>query len=301
MELHPKGAIPTPIPIEVNMYHCKLGTGSAGLIAFLIQLTCFLTVTVAQPVSGPVRTQGVLLPDTEWETTWFQIDSGLPGPTVLITGGMHGNEPAGFRAAEQIRHWPVERGRMIVVPRLNRLGIAANTRWIPAYRNDKTQRDGNRNFPRENARNLPRTELCIGIWEFVENLHPDWLIDLHEGFDYHVANDKSVGSSLICFDRDETRSIVADMHQAVNATIQDPQRQFVLLNGSGPVTGSLARAAAERWNCHSIILETTTKDQPLSTRVRQHRLLVSKLKTQKKKRISASMTDREPVVMVPPR
>ena len=65
------------------------------------------------------------------------IETGVPGPTVLIVGGIHGNEPAGFRAADQVRHWPINRGKLIVIPKLNRLGVEANIRWSPDHRNDR--------------------------------------------------------------------------------------------------------------------------------------------------------------------
>ena len=50
---------------------------------------------------------GVLAEGTRWETPWYTIDSGVEGPTVFLTGGLHGNEPAGWRAAEQVRRWPI--------------------------------------------------------------------------------------------------------------------------------------------------------------------------------------------------
>ena len=37
-----------------------------------------------------------------WETPIYVNDSGRSGPTVIVTGGVHGNEPAGASAAEQI-------------------------------------------------------------------------------------------------------------------------------------------------------------------------------------------------------
>ena len=54
-----------------------------------------------------------------WETPIYVNDSGSSGPTVIVTGGVHGNEPAGASAAEQIRHWPIRSGKLIVIPRLN--------------------------------------------------------------------------------------------------------------------------------------------------------------------------------------
>ena len=77
---------------------------------------------------------GLLAKGTKWETPIFQRDSGATGPTVFITGGVHGNEPAGARAAEQIRHWPIKKGRIIIIPRVNNPGLLAKTRFLPGER-----------------------------------------------------------------------------------------------------------------------------------------------------------------------
>ena len=208
---------------------------------------------------------------TTWENPWWVIDSGKPGPTVLVVGGIHGNEPAGFRAAEQIRHWPIVRGKLLVLPQINRLGLAANLRWAPEYRNDREERDLNRNFPREKA-TQPITPLCQAVWDFISKRRPDWVFDLHEGFDFHRINPKSVGSSIITFP--EEAIFAGAMLDAVNAGVE-PRRQFSLLAKSGPVNGSLARACSRLLGAKSFILETTFKDQPVSLRTRQHRRMVS--------------------------
>ena len=146
---------------------------------------------------------GILGEGEAWQTEWHAYESGIPGPIVMVLGGVHGNEPAGARAALQIRHWTVEKGKLIVIPRANRIGLQANTRWIPEFRNDRKLRDLNRNFPRQNAPTT-QTELAAALWEFTEKQKPDWFFDLHEGFDFHRLNPKSVGSSVITFP-DETQ------------------------------------------------------------------------------------------------
>ncbi|MCP4782763.1 MAG: hypothetical protein GY903_26415 [Fuerstiella sp.] len=214
---------------------------------------------------------GLLGTGTTWETPWRVIDSGVPGPTVLVVGGVHGNEPAGYRAAVQIGHWPIVRGRLVVLPRVNRLGLSANIRWAPDFRNDRERRDLNRDFP-TNDRLQPQTPLCEAVWQFVLQHEPEWSFDLHEGFDFHRLNSKSVGSSIIAFP--EQVEFARALQQAVNADVA-PDRHFDLLAKSGPVNGSLARACGEQLGAKSFILETTFKDQPVSKRTRQHRSMMS--------------------------
>ena len=236
----------------------------------------FIYVALALSLSGALKAEnkfayGKLGSGTAWETPWWTVESGKPGPTVLIVGGMHGNEPAGFRAAEQIRHWPITCGKLLVLPQVNRLGLAANIRWAPEYRNDREKRDLNRNFPGE--RGAPAiTPLCRAIWAFVSKHKPEWVFDLHEGFDFHRINPKSVGSSIITFPAEASFAQV--MVDAVNDGIK-PEQHFSLLAKSGPVKGSLARACNRFLGAKSFILETTSRSQPLSLRVRQHRIMVS--------------------------
>ena len=109
---------------------------------------------------------------TGQETPWHRVESGEPGPVVMIVGGMHGNEPAGARAAEQIRHWTVKRGELIVIPRANVAGLRARIRFVP--NRSPATRDLNRNFPKTDDENETVGELAAGIWRLVGECKPDW-------------------------------------------------------------------------------------------------------------------------------
>ena len=226
-----------------------------------------------QALAAETISSGVLAKGTQWETTFYRRDSGVDGPVVLVTGGIHGNESAGARAAEQVRHWPIKKGRLIVVPRANIPGLKAGTRHLPGE--SKLLHDLNRNFPMTGGELVARGVLAAALWEFVESSGPDWLIDLHEGTDFHQINSESVGSSIIDVKGEAAESVVPRMLQVVNAEIPDPKKKLVRLRY--PVNGSLARAAHERLQAVSMILETTSKDQPVSTRTRQHRLMMHTL------------------------
>lgn len=226
---------------------------------------------------GAVST-GVIAEGTRWEMAWRVYDSGQPGPTVLVVGGVHGNEPAGASAAGQIQHWPVKRGRLIVVPRANGPGLAAGTRFLPGV--SLKTRDLNRDFQKTDSlegKDGPIGEPAIALWKFVSGHKPDWLIDLHEGTDFHQINGKSVGSSIIDVHSKATDAAVPLMLKAVNAAVSEPKKKFVRLRY--PVDGSLARAAHERLGAHAMICETTSKNQPRSQRARQHRLMMHALLT----------------------
>jgi hypothetical protein len=190
----------------------------------------------------------------------------------MIVGGVHGNEPAGAEAAQNLKTWPLTKGKLILVPRANVPGLLANKRLIPDL--DTNLNNLNRNYPRADQTESPRGELATSIWNLALKYHPDWLLDLHEGFDFHQVNDKSVGSSVICFPNTNGIAAADLMLAAVNHQITDDKLKFV--RRDLPIDGSLARAGGEHLHIPSMTLETTSK-QPMSKRVRQHEIMVHRL------------------------
>jgi predicted deacylase/glutamine amidotransferase-like uncharacterized protein len=223
-------------------------------------------------IHEPQTVTNLLLPGSRFATEYYVNDTGMPGPTVLIVGGVHGNEPAGANAAEAVRRWPITRGRLVVIPRANVPGLAANKRLIPNL--DTNLSNLNRNYPRAGKEESPRGELAEAIWTVVLKFQPDWLLDLHEGFDFHQVNEKSVGSSLINFPNPKGLAAADLMLAAVNSHITDEKLKFVRRNL--PIDGSLARASGEHLHIPSMILETTSK-QPMEKRVYQHEIMVHQL------------------------
>ncbi|MDF1852465.1 MAG: BPL-N domain-containing protein [Verrucomicrobiales bacterium] len=228
------------------------------------------------------RTQGKIAEGTKWETDFYRIDSNVEGETVLIVGGMHGNEPAGSYAAEQIRHWPVVKGSLVVIPRANVLALQANKRLTPGEPKEKGNL--NRNFPHPGTENraTPRGLLAMALWKFAGKLQPDWVIDLHEGFEFHRSHrpgkgkKKSVGSSVIYEGSEHMDPLVEKVIAAANATVSDEDKRFSQLR-SGPVETGLAQACIQVMGAEGLILETTYRDQSPSLRTRQHRAMVNEL------------------------
>lgn len=236
-------------------------------------LSAFLCVLCSSLPLLAEKAPNTLAPGTKWETPFFVINGENPGPTVVITGGIHGDEPAGAQAAEQIRHWPLRSGRLIVIPRVNAPGLEEGTRRMPAV--EKPHNDLNRNFPKTKAGAEPHGELAMALWKLVEAEKPDWVIDLHEGYHFHQIHSKSVGSSIIDVKGEAADAVVPAMLQSVNESIEEKKKRFTRLRY--PVDDSLARAAHERLGATAMILETTTREQRLSRRTRQHRLMVHTL------------------------
>lgn len=243
-----------------------------------IKLTSLLALLVALELQSPNSlaltsiTTNQLAADTRFATPCYVHDSENPGPTVMIVGGAHGDEPAGAAAAETIRHWPITRGKLVVVPRSNVPALEAGKRYTPGHSTNLNNL--NRNYPRAGTTEPPREGIATDIWQLALAHKPDWLLDLHEGFDFHQINSNSVGSSVIASPI-ERGLIAADMMlAAVNETITEPKLKFV--RRDMPIDGSLARAGGEHLKIPSMTLETTSK-QPMAKRVRQHEIMVHAL------------------------
>ncbi len=241
-------------------------------------------LSAQQQTEGSRFSSGKIAAGTDWETDYYVVDSDHEGPTVLIIGGMHGNEPAGARAAEQIRHWPIVRGKMVVVPRANVMALQAKTRLTPGQ--PETSKNLNRNFPSleepNRMRVQPQGELAKALWQFAVKVKPDWLIDLHEGYEFRVSHqppegkEKSVGSSVIYQGSGKMDALAKRMIAAADETVSDPDRKFSLIR-SGPVSSGIAGACIRVMGAEGLILETTYNFQPLSIRTRQHRAMVNVL------------------------
>jgi glutamine amidotransferase-like uncharacterized protein len=235
--------------------------------------------TGSDAASKPRRSSGSIAVGTEWETRFYKVETDKPGPTVMIVGGIHGNEPAGAYAAEQIRHWTICRGTLVVLPCANRPGRAANIRYLP--KRPMEERDLNRNFPSPNTKST-RGVLAGEIWKLTRDVEPDWVLDLHEGYEFNVSHKpppgkkKSVGTSLIFQRNSSIQPLIDRLLDTVNLTITDKDRRFVPLGG-GPIIGSWVRGCLHHLKIPGMILETTFKDQPLSLRTQQHRLLVNEV------------------------
>ncbi len=248
------------------------------LVAALILPTALAAVDADEDEPAPVTLSGtnsvvvkVLLPHTRYATRYYIIESGLKGPTVMIVGGVHGDEPAGALAAEAVRHWVIRRGRLVVIPAANVPALAADRRLTPELGEESNNL--NRNFPlsAEADAAAARGVQAQAIWQVARASRPDWLVDLHEGVDFHRLNKSSTGGSIIAGSLAPAPDVADQMIAAVNGAITNHGMDFVRLNP--PVDGSLARAAGVHLHIPSLIIETTRKD-PLALRVQQQEVIV---------------------------
>ncbi|MGB9954780.1 thioredoxin (plasmid) [Haloferax prahovense] len=134
--------------------------------------------------AGSVRTHS-LLPGTNYETPVYVIDSGKPGPTAFVVGGIHGEEPQGYHAADHIRHLRPTGGKIVVVPHANAPAISIGARYTE-------DGDLNRQFP---TGAQPTSRLARALWDELVSHDPDVVVDLHSSSGIY-KHDGKVGQAV---------------------------------------------------------------------------------------------------------
>ncbi|TNE88283.1 MAG: hypothetical protein EP330_15280 [Deltaproteobacteria bacterium] len=106
----------------------------------------------------------------------IDIDSGVPGPSAVVTANVHGDESSGVVAVHALDRWlqdSLVRGRVRLYPSLNPRALALNTRRVP-----HDGADLNRCFPGRTG-GTASERLAAAVWASIGEVTPDVLIDLH--------------------------------------------------------------------------------------------------------------------------
>ncbi|MBC8366483.1 succinylglutamate desuccinylase/aspartoacylase family protein [bacterium] len=146
-----------------------------------------------------------------------------PGPTVFVSGAVHGDEINGTGA---IRHIILEdpfeltAGSLILVPVVNILGFERHTRYLP------DRRDLNRSFPGSSKGSLASRMASVVFEEIVGRA--DFGIDLHTG----------------AVRRTNFPNVRADLKDPVLAEFARAFGASLIVSGRGPA-GSLRRTASD--------------------------------------------------------
>lgn len=127
-----------------------------------------------------------ILSGTPHETPVYVVEGDEDGPTALVTGGIHGDERSGYLTAERVADWSFEAGRVVVVPRANRVAIRRGTR-------EGAGGDLNRQFP---PGEQPRTDVARALWGVVGEYDPDVLVDLHRSKGIRGFHREFVGQTV---------------------------------------------------------------------------------------------------------
>lgn len=125
-----------------------------------------------------------------------KMESGKPGPTLLVIGGIQGDEPGGFTAASiLVTNYNIKSGNVWVVPNLNFESIIKRSRGVHG--------DMNRKFSLISKKD-PEFEEIQKIKKIILDDAVDIVINLHDGSGFYkknyinkMRNSKRWGQSII--------------------------------------------------------------------------------------------------------
>ncbi|ELY99707.1 succinylglutamate desuccinylase/aspartoacylase [Natrialba chahannaoensis JCM 10990] len=214
-----------------------------------------------------------IMDGTEKETTVYVTDAETDGPTVFVIGGVHGNETAGYIAAEEIAKWTIDAGTLVTLPRADVVAIDRGTRV------DDNGVDLNRQFPEGSE---PQTELAQAIWDLVVDLDPAVVVDLHESRGIYAGDPvDGVGQAIFHAAREPERTTADSAVEYVNDNYIDiSERAFQTGYFSGPSsepTGLLVHKAARELESEAYLVETLSTENELEKRVTWHSAVVERL------------------------
>ena len=156
--------------------------------------------------ASPTRKSYQIAEGTEYETTVHVYDSDVDGITTLVVGGMHGDEPSGYQAADHVSNWRVQTGRLVVVPRAN----------VPAIENGDRHAgfDLNRQFPPKEGDCT--TGIARSIWKEFERHDPDLVFDLHSSKGVYHGDPSGVGQAMFPTWTDPAREVAGSVTGKIN-------------------------------------------------------------------------------------
>jgi len=167
------------------------------LLVYII--AAFLVFNCPASQTDPLRHQSlhdVYLANTEHELHIYRILGKEPGKTLMLIGGIQGDEPGGYLTADLYADISLKKGNLIVVPRANFYSILLNQR-------DGMTGDMNRKFSKTTDAEKNMDQEIVTILKKLIG-EADCLLNLHEGSGFYsqewkseIENPDRFGQSII--------------------------------------------------------------------------------------------------------
>ncbi len=221
----------------IDSYSRSMGGSALASIRRPWAIALCLLVLFAFPLFAAAETlRKVYLKGTDSELDVITIKGLAPGPTLLILGGIQGDEPGGYLAADLYADMTLKKGNLIVLPRANFLSIVENRRGVEG--------DMNRKF----AGKTKALDHDLAIVSIIKSLmkQSDFFLNLHDGSGFYASrwespnrNPLRYGQSIIIdaeqFIGQDGKAIqmgdmVRRVLERVNAQIREAEHQFHLNN-----------------------------------------------------------------------
>lgn len=182
---------------------------------------------------------------TDMENEVVVLTSPNPGPVIYIVASVHGDEIAGYTAANKLKNMELDSGTLYILSPANKPGADLNVRYY------HEKEDLNRAFPGK-ADGTKAEQYAKVIYDDIARVKPYLVMDLHEART-QATNRDFLGSSLIYTTLDGIDDMFLDMHLATQQgeLCAEPFNFF----GPGPI-GSLNNTVATNLKIPVITVET---------------------------------------------
>ncbi|MCJ7615890.1 MAG: M14/M99 family metallopeptidase [Desulfobacterales bacterium] len=254
----------------------------------LFIMLAFILPDFAHAAHAKKRIHSVFFEDTDHELNVYRIYGKEPGNTLLLIGGIQGDEPGGFLSADYYADIGLAKGNLIVVPRANFQSIVLNRR--------KINEDMNRKFADKYKSNYETKIVAILKKLIAES---NCLLNLHDGSGFFSEkwegpdrNPKRYGQSIIAdcesYVNPETGKVLklGDMARSVceqiNKNIEDPRYRFRFNNHKTIEKRTLhkeQRKSATFYSLYTCGIPAfgieTSKSLQLELKVRHHNLAIN--------------------------
>lgn len=225
-------------------------------------------LTTTEPISVSTSVT-VYLEDQPEEFSVYKFETNVPGPTFFIIGGIHGNERAGWMAAQAMLDYDFTRGTVYILPVANPQAAFSD----PPVRYLSGWSDLNRVFP-GNSEGTATQRLAHTIFQAIAATEPDIVLDLHES--RHAYDNGGLGNSLILHLGSYSLYVMSVLERFNALPLMEDQPLFTNLNS--PPDGSINKEFSEYFSVPVITIETNretpnntiyTEEVPLSLRIEQ--------------------------------
>ncbi len=222
-----------------------------------------------------------MMADTPYQTPAFIYESDKHGSTVLIIGGTHGNEPAGYEAGlrlvDILKNKPPVEGKVILIPLANRKAVENYNRYIPVPEGvDRERGNLNRCYPGK-KNGLPMQQMAYQIQQLAIEHNAEIFIDMHEAPYLHLdtppesRRKMGLGQTIIYSPNDASGWLVIDFLDTINEGIKESTHKFSSIDK--PILHSAAWWAGSELGIAAFTFETYKKTD-IEKRIAHHLGLV---------------------------
>ncbi|MCM1043428.1 MAG: succinylglutamate desuccinylase/aspartoacylase family protein [Corallococcus sp.] len=201
-----------------------------------------------------------------YETTVHKYETALEGPTVVIVGGIHGDEKAGWtaglRLVDDLKLADGICGTVVLIPQANILADTLDKRYAgqgsSGVYKGVTCSDLNRAFP-GNAKGTVTQKIAAAIVKVVEEYSPDYVIDLHESRASYSDGDQYILGNSVIYSNGTTAFFMDEMLLNYNDIYRKPsEEEFVFY--TNPKTNSFDWYFSDRYPDSVVFTVETNRD-----------------------------------------